>query len=307
MNRNVSFVSIIIPVYNDGDRLKLCLTALEKQTYNRDDFEVIVVDNGSEQDIKAVTDMFKRVRYEQEKCPGSSAARNKGLLSAQGEILAFTDADCIPAVNWIENGVRAMKSSLEDILVAGRVDYHFMDPLYPTMSELYDSTLYLRSQIDMETFHVIATANLFTYKRIFNVIGYFDDAMKYRSDFEWTLRAYWSNYRQIYVDDAVVSHAAKNSLRELFKRVNHQTLAEYIHSKRNEKWLKDFFSNYGIMFRWKLFFKDIIFVLTYSKIEKVIDKIKVLVIMSICSLVGTQTYVQAFITDKILKQPLQYH
>jgi len=61
------------------------------------------------------------------------------------------------------------------------------------------------------------------------------------------------------------------------------------------------------MFRWKLFFKDIIFVLTYSKIEKVIDKIKVLVIMSICSLVGTQTYVQAFITDKILKQPLQYH
>ena len=46
------FVSVIIPVYNDPERLKTCLQALEEQTYPKSAYEVIVVDNGSDESIE---------------------------------------------------------------------------------------------------------------------------------------------------------------------------------------------------------------------------------------------------------------
>ena len=106
-NSNLSnlFVSVIIPVYNDSERLKLCLEALENQTYSKDLYEVIVVDNASEEDIKSIVGQFSQAKYTYESQSGSYVARNKGISIARGEILAFTDSDCIPASDWIEKGV----------------------------------------------------------------------------------------------------------------------------------------------------------------------------------------------------------
>lgn len=98
------FVSVIIPVLNDSERLKLCLEALEHQTYPKKLYEVIVVDNGSDQSIGSVVSKFTQATATAESHPGSYVARNKGILIAQGDIIAFTDADCIPALDWIEKG-----------------------------------------------------------------------------------------------------------------------------------------------------------------------------------------------------------
>ncbi len=95
------FVSVIIPVYNDAGRLRICLAALHKQTYDSDRYEIIVIDNGS--DPSPVMDNLKvefdNVVYDQELTPGSYAARNKGITIAKGDVIAFTDADCIPVNN----------------------------------------------------------------------------------------------------------------------------------------------------------------------------------------------------------------
>ena len=100
-----SLVSVIIPVYNDAERLKLCLDALARQTYPGDRYEVIVVDNGSQQDPELVTSRYEQVTLAHEACRGSYAARNTGLALARGDVLAFTNSDCIPAADWIEHGV----------------------------------------------------------------------------------------------------------------------------------------------------------------------------------------------------------
>src|SRR5687767_14260928 len=95
-------VSVIIPVYNDTERLLRCLEALEAQTYPRNRFEVIVVDNGSD---VPVADTLNRhagcAILVTEPRPGGFVARNAGIERASGEILAFTDADCLPAASWL--------------------------------------------------------------------------------------------------------------------------------------------------------------------------------------------------------------
>src|SRR4051794_296822 len=92
---NKPFVSIIIPVYNDGERLRTCLTALSKQTYPAERFEVLVIDNGSKVSPGPIVADFPFAKLSIETRPGSYCARNNGLALAKGEMFAFTDADCV--------------------------------------------------------------------------------------------------------------------------------------------------------------------------------------------------------------------
>jgi len=103
------FVSGIVPVYNDTSRLVLCLDALEHQSCPTERFEVVVVDNGPRPSLEPPIADFRQSRVGHEPRPGSYAARNRGTRSARGRILAFTDADCIPARNWIHTGVGALQ------------------------------------------------------------------------------------------------------------------------------------------------------------------------------------------------------
>jgi glycosyltransferase involved in cell wall biosynthesis len=96
------FVSVIIPIYNgvaDLPDLRICL---ESQTYPRDRVEWLLVDNGSTDDTWAQLQATPGVIALQETAiQGSYAARNRGILAAQGTILAFTDADCRPEPRWL--------------------------------------------------------------------------------------------------------------------------------------------------------------------------------------------------------------
>ena len=91
------FVSVIIPVYNDLKLLSTCLECLDRQTYPKTRFEVLVVDNGSDLPVQPIVSRYSNVKLEKESMPGSYAARNRGIAAARGEILAFTDADCRPS------------------------------------------------------------------------------------------------------------------------------------------------------------------------------------------------------------------
>lgn len=214
------FVSVIIPVFNDADRLKLCLEALERQTYGGDRYEVIVVDNGSTEDIKSVVAPFSHAVYAHEARPGSYAARNKALTLAQGEILAFTDADCIPAPTWLEHGVRHLLQTPNCGLVAGRIELFFHDPSRPTAVELYDSVkIGFPQQKFLEESNYGATANVFTFRSVMEAVGSFDDTLKSSGDREWGQRVFAAGYQQFYADDAYVSHPARRTWGELHKKV----------------------------------------------------------------------------------------
>ncbi|MBD1872384.1 glycosyltransferase [Nodosilinea sp. FACHB-131] len=212
-------VSIIIPVYNDRDRLALCLDALDHQTYPSDQYEVIVIDNGSDAPLADLVSQFKQVRLTHENQPGSYAARNHGLTLARGEIIGFTDSDCIPAKNWIETGVAQFLATPNCGLVAGKIELFFKQCDRPTAVELFDSRNFLQQHRYITEDHYGATANLFTSKAIFDAVGLFNAQLKSGGDREWGQRVYAAGYPQIYADDVCIAHPARHSWPEISKKI----------------------------------------------------------------------------------------
>lgn len=217
------FVSIIIPVFNDTERLKLCLAALENQTYPQDCYEVIVVDNNSTEDIAAIAKNFKQVILTQESKRGSYVARNQGIKIAKGELLAFTDSDCIPTANWLENGVDRLLSQPNCGIVAGKIDLYYQKENTPNPAETFDRLVNLQQEKYVEEYHYGATANLFTFKQIFNKVGLFDADLKSGGDADWGNRVFAAGYEIIYDHNVLVLHPARNSLAQLVKKVMRQT------------------------------------------------------------------------------------
>lgn len=215
-----NFVSIIIPVYNHSECLKLCLKALENQTYSKDLYEIVVVDNASKEDIKTVLSQFNQAKYTYESKPGSYSARNQGVSVAQGEILAFTDADCIPDSDWIEKGVKHLTETANCGLVAGRVDLFFKNPENPTPVELYENIeINFHQKENLRDANFGVTANVFTYKHVIDNVGLFDSTLKSGGDREWGQRVFAAGYKQVYADNARVNHPARHSFSELRKRI----------------------------------------------------------------------------------------
>ncbi len=215
------FVSVIIPVYNDAPRLKICLSALEKQTYPSSRYEVIVVDNGSDayEQVESLADKFPSTRATQELTPGSYAARNRGIAEASGEILAFTDADCIPSPEWLETGVKYFLDYPDCGTIGGRIDMFFQDPDNITPAELYDKVIFGFPHEEMiRSYGGMITANIFARKAVVDDVGGFLAHLKSFGDQEWGMRVKASGYQQIYADDAWVAHPVRNSLDDMFRR-----------------------------------------------------------------------------------------
>lgn len=214
-------VSIVVPVFNDAIGLKRCLQALEQQTYPPDSYEVIVVDNGSsnESDIAGVVNQFKQAVLAVESQPGSYAARNRGISLAKGAIIAFTDADCIPAADWIEQGVKLLQQNPKCGFVAGKIEVSFQDKDHPTAVELYESLWYPLPQKEfVEQHHFGATANIFTFTEVLQKVGVFDSTLKSNGDREWGQRVHAAGYLPVYGELVRITHPARYSLPQLHAR-----------------------------------------------------------------------------------------
>ena len=180
-------VSVIIPVYNDAVRLERCLQALAQQSYPN--YEVIVVDNGStDADVEQVCKPFSRVRFAREEKAGSYAARNKGLSLAKGEVIAFTDSDCIPAADWLGAGVARVKQTENCGLIAGHVDVFPQNRAHPSLVELYDMMLAFPQERYVANYRYGVTASVVTTRAIFDAVGLFNDTLKSGGDREWGQR-----------------------------------------------------------------------------------------------------------------------
>jgi glycosyltransferase involved in cell wall biosynthesis len=212
-------VSVIIPVKNDAPRLRLCLGALARQTLPADAFEVIVVDNGSGDRPELLARDYPSVRFALEAKPGASAARNKGLSFVTGEAVAFTDADCIPNPEWLEEGLRALARHERGGLTAGRVEVFPPHGGPPSAVELFDMAHAFDQRLFVERWHFGATANLFVSRRTAEAVGGFNDTIPYYGeDVDFGQRAWCAGWPISYGEQAVVRHPARSDWASLHDR-----------------------------------------------------------------------------------------
>lgn len=214
-----AFVSVIIPVYNDPDRLETCLSALEDQSYPTDAYEVIAVDNNSDDSIEGIVNNFPHAISSFEAKQGSYAARNRGIQVARGNLFAFTDADCIPENDWIESGVRRLEEEDSDVgIVGGEIEMTFQDPGAPKPAEILDAMTGFDQKAVCTKRNFSATANLFTNRHVIEDVGDFDDHLKSAGDKEFGHRVVRNGYCIAYEPEAIVRHPARKSPQALFKK-----------------------------------------------------------------------------------------
>ncbi|SMO41698.1 glycosyltransferase [Fodinibius sediminis] len=207
-------LSVIIPTYNDWPRLVKCLEALDKQSMPKDRYEVIVVDNSEAGIIPSGIVMPECVKLVHEPKPGSYVARNKGVDEASGQILAFTDSDCIPDEDWLASGEACFDQSTCD-LVGGKVKI-FQNEAGNKYGYLYESVTAFHQHRHVPEGRGV-TANLFVKKSVFDEAGGFSSTIKSGGDWEFTLRCTDMGYDMIYSSDVLVLHPAR-TLTTIFKK-----------------------------------------------------------------------------------------
>ena len=218
MTTDTDFVSVIIPCLNDYNRIKKCLGILEKQTYPADAYEVIVVDNGVSFSPDPGLLEFPHAKVLHEPLRGSYAARNHGIKRAQGEILAFTDADCIPSSNWLENGVGKLLEKENCGLVGGSIKVFFENDSHPTLAERFDKLTAFQQKENIEKSYFSVTANLFTTKRVIEQVGMFNPNLKSGGDVEWGNRVHHNGLKLTHAENTVIYHPTRKTFSLIFRK-----------------------------------------------------------------------------------------
>jgi|GEM_PF-508336 len=208
-------ISVVIPVYYDRESLELCLQALKKQTLQKNQFEVIVVNNGPVGSIKRGEEWASNVTCCHEPMPGSYAARNRGASVAHGSVLAFTDADCIPDPRWLEQALDCFRQTGSD-MIAGAIDLFKRDK-GSKLAYIYEKHHLFKQKTNAEQ-GVSVTANFFIKREAFEEAGGFNASIKSMGDMEFTGRCTENGLSLVYSGAAKVRHPARATVSEVMNR-----------------------------------------------------------------------------------------
>ena len=206
-------VAVVIPVWNGEAVLGRCLDALARQTLPRDAFQIIVVDNGSSDATADIARRYPGVELLEEKRPGSYAARNLAIGHVRAPITAFTDADCEPAPDWLEQVLRAAAVNPGFGVLAGRID--LFDEIAQEREVFGDyERLFSFPQAHAARGNC-ATANWASETALLKELGGFDAGLKSGGDRQMALRIKEAGHPLVYVPAMVVRHPVRASRAEL--------------------------------------------------------------------------------------------
>lgn len=216
-------VSVIVPHYHDLPALDHCLSALVAQVFPQP-FEIVVADNTSPEGYEAVAAAVAgRAKLVVVEDRGAGPARNGGVAASTGDLLAFTDSDCVPAPDWLSRGLAALARG---DLVGGRMSVLIEEVGNPRPEEAFEQVFAFDNERYIKNLGFTVTANLFCRREVFDKIGGFRVGMS--EDLEWCQRAGAAGYLLIYEPLAVVGHPARRTWEELrskWRRLSAETFA----------------------------------------------------------------------------------
>lgn len=208
--------SIIIPAYNAETTIENCIQALLSQSVERSLYEIIVVDDGSKDRTAEIIHTFP-VNYHFQENQGPAAARNKGAQLSKGEIILFTDSDCVPDRFWLErmtapfsenpdiSGVKGAYKSRQSSLTARFAQAEFEDRF---------ALLKKSDYIDM-----VDTYSAAFKREVFINAGGFDPSFPVANneDTELSYRLVSQGHRMVFNPEAFVYHTHPDTLKKYLR------------------------------------------------------------------------------------------
>jgi glycosyltransferase involved in cell wall biosynthesis len=209
-------LSVIVATYNRCAKLETLLQAISECSFDRAECEVLVVDNNSSDRTKEVVTKFQArnaptFRYFMETRRGKSNALNTGIKSAKGEILAFTDDDCIPSRNWLDAILREFETDTLLAVLGGRVELYNKEDIAATLS-LCDDRIQIARGIQVIKNPPIIGANMAFRRSFLDRIGEFDPLLGpgarcgIAEDVEILYRFHQGGFKIVYSPDVKVLH-----------------------------------------------------------------------------------------------------
>lgn len=278
---NLKF-SIIICTFNGAKKIKNCLEALEHQTYPKKDMEIIVINDGSNDDTASIITQFEDIRFfSHDKNYGLGKSRNTGIFNSSGDIIVFTDDDCIPDKNWIENLAKCYSNPNIDG-VGGKIEpYNLKNiiekyisyakkPIYIHVAGLksknriisYFLNFFRYKQTKLEDqqqlYSIMGANSSYRRKKIEDVNGC-DDHLRRGVDWDLNIRLHKkSDINLKYCEKSIIFHQHRVSLRGFIKHMYEYGKAQSIVSKKHK------FFNYPYPLPSLIIFFSFLFLFTIS-------------------------------------------
>ena len=197
-------ISVVVPTHNRAAGLARLVDGLEAQTLDRDRFEVIVVDDGSDppQEHPSTALSISVIRHESPR--GPSAARNAGWRAARAPLVAFIDDDCVPAPTWLRAIRDAAAEDLDSLIIQG--------PVKPPPDQLSELTPLSHTIQVAGPDPLYVTCNIAYSRSVLERVGGFDETFRRPAgeDIDLGTRAVKAGATPRFADGALVHHEVRN-------------------------------------------------------------------------------------------------
>ncbi|MEK6279313.1 MAG: glycosyltransferase [Acidobacteriota bacterium] len=218
-------ISVVVPVYNGGQTVSATIEHLLWQSLAP--MEIIVVNDGSTDDTAAILKRFgNRIKVLTKDNGGPASARNEGARAASGSLIAFTDCDCFPDVDWLKELVKGFGSP--GIVGTGGIVCGASNGVIGEYIDLY-SGLNPGCGSDGKVLHLVTANAAFRRDELLKA-NLFDERFRRAGgeDTELSVRLRSFGYELAFVDKAVVRHRHKKTIPGYLKAIANHGEGQYI-------------------------------------------------------------------------------
>jgi GT2 family glycosyltransferase len=238
-------VSIVITAKNEEETIGELLDSIEKLDY-LEETEVVVVDGGSKDKTVGVISQYPFVKLVTSQS-NISKGRNLGVANSEGEIIVFTDADCVVEKDWIKNILKYFEQDSKIGVVGGPYLPFNQPSLIAKYLGVYVGA-YFPANSGFVTYQCIGTGNAAYRRKAIEDAGGFDESLDIGEDIDLNLRINNHGYKLFFAKDVKVLHKYRTSLKEASMWAFNHGAASTKYNKITKQYRKLFFPYTRSMF-----------------------------------------------------------